>query len=212
MRLLGFTVYHIFWFTDLHYHLLSFFQCMFFFFSTVSNLSSFLFPSLLLDYIQTQPAWSRPSIPRLDSERWYQEIMAAGEPSNTCPPPLPAKCLSSRKPMQVNFPHPSVLSACFLLSVSKFFVFSVYIKWHAKLSSVWGSFLLSVAGCNVLHCNGKVLLCLSWCFLSCHFFQISKQDGEVGQTNGTFTPPPYSTTSSGRNTPTKVRKWNQSAL
>ncbi|XP_057209785.1 pleckstrin homology-like domain family B member 1 isoform X7 [Triplophysa rosa] len=81
---------------------------------------------------ETQPAWSRPSIPRLDSERWYQEIMAAGEPSNTCPPPLPAKCLSSRKPLQV-----------------------------------------------------------------------SKQDGDVGQTNGTFTPPPYSVTSSGRNTPTK---------
>ncbi|XP_056601609.1 pleckstrin homology-like domain family B member 1 isoform X11 [Triplophysa dalaica] len=33
--------------------------------------------------------------------------------------------------------------------------------------------------------------------------EISKQDGEVGQTNGTFTPPPYSVTSSGRNTPTK---------
>ncbi|XP_056601600.1 pleckstrin homology-like domain family B member 1 isoform X3 [Triplophysa dalaica] len=82
--------------------------------------------------IETQPAWSKPSIPRLDSERWYQEIMAAGEPSNTRPPPLPAKCLSSRKPLQ-----------------------------------------------------------------------ISKQDGEVGQTNGTFTPPPYSVTSSGRNTPTK---------
>ncbi|XP_055055340.2 pleckstrin homology-like domain family B member 1 isoform X4 [Misgurnus anguillicaudatus] len=77
--------------------------------------------------VETQPAWSRPLIPRLDSERWYQEIMAAGEPSNACPPPLPAKCLSSRKPMQ-------------------------------------------------------------------------RQDGEVGQTNGTFTPPP---SSSGRNTPTK---------
>ncbi|XP_073717089.1 pleckstrin homology-like domain family B member 1 isoform X14 [Misgurnus anguillicaudatus] len=79
---------------------------------------------------ETQPAWSRPLIPRLDSERWYQEIMAAGEPSNACPPPLPAKCLSSRKPMQIS----------------------------------------------------------------------KRQDGEVGQTNGTFTPPP---SSSGRNTPTK---------
>ncbi|XP_048043697.1 pleckstrin homology-like domain family B member 1 isoform X8 [Megalobrama amblycephala] len=81
---------------------------------------------------ETQPAWSRPSIPRLDSERWYQEIMAAGEPSHACPPPLPAKCLSSRKPMQ-----------------------------------------------------------------------ICKRDGELGQTNGTFTPPPSSMTTSGRNTPTK---------
>ncbi|XP_073808357.1 pleckstrin homology-like domain family B member 1 isoform X38 [Danio rerio] len=51
--------------------------------------------------VETQPAWSRPSIPRLDSERWYQEIMAAGQPSHSCPPPLPAKCLSSRKPMQM---------------------------------------------------------------------------------------------------------------
>ncbi|XDV20854.1 hypothetical protein PO909_026068 [Leuciscus waleckii] len=81
--------------------------------------------------VETQPAWSRPSIPRLDSERWYQEIMAAGESSHGCPPPLPAKCLSSRKPMQ-----------------------------------------------------------------------ICKQDGELGQTNGTFTPLPSMTTS-GRNTPTK---------
>ncbi|XP_043094492.1 pleckstrin homology-like domain family B member 1 isoform X10 [Puntigrus tetrazona] len=81
---------------------------------------------------ETQPAWSRPSIPRLDSERWYQEIMAAGEPSHACPPPLPAKCISSRKPMQ-----------------------------------------------------------------------IYKQDGELGQTNGTFTPPPSNMSTSGRNTPTK---------
>ncbi|XP_077096913.1 pleckstrin homology-like domain family B member 1 isoform X18 [Siphateles boraxobius] len=82
--------------------------------------------------VETQPAWSRPPIPRLDSERWYQEIMAAGESSHACPPPLPAKCLSSRKPMQ----------------------------------------------------------------------QVIKQDGELGQTNGTFTPLPSMTTS-GRNTPTK---------
>ncbi|XP_016380248.1 pleckstrin homology-like domain family B member 1 isoform X8 [Sinocyclocheilus rhinocerous] len=81
---------------------------------------------------ETQPAWSRPSVPRLDSERWYQEIMAAGEPSHACPPPLPAKCISSRKPMQ-----------------------------------------------------------------------IYKQDSELGQTNGTFTPPPFSMPTSGRNTPTK---------
>ncbi|XP_042580002.1 pleckstrin homology-like domain family B member 1 isoform X6 [Cyprinus carpio] len=82
--------------------------------------------------VETQPAWSRPSIPRLDSERWYQEIMAAGEPSHACPPPLPAKCISSRKPMQ-----------------------------------------------------------------------IYKQDSELGQSNGTFTPPPSSVSTSGRNTPTK---------
>ncbi|XP_052412648.1 pleckstrin homology-like domain family B member 1 isoform X1 [Carassius gibelio] len=82
--------------------------------------------------VETQPAWTRPSIPRLDSERWYQEIMAAGEPSHACPPPLPAKCISSRKPMQ-----------------------------------------------------------------------IYKQDSELGQNNGTFTPPPSNMSTSGRNTPTK---------
>ncbi|KAK9974988.1 hypothetical protein ABG768_023052 [Culter alburnus] len=33
--------------------------------------------------------------------------------------------------------------------------------------------------------------------------EICKRDGELGQTNGTFTPPPSSMTTSGRNTPTK---------
>ncbi|TRY83957.1 hypothetical protein DNTS_006534 [Danionella cerebrum] len=50
--------------------------------------------------VETRPTWTRPSIPNLDSERWYQEIMAAGDPSHGCPPPLPAKCLSSRKSVQ----------------------------------------------------------------------------------------------------------------
>ncbi|KAL1275176.1 hypothetical protein QQF64_027990, partial [Cirrhinus molitorella] len=101
--------------------------------SPTSSVQSF--QAIVADPAQSlpvEPAWSRPSVPRLDSERWYQEIMAAGEPSHACPPPLPAKCISSRKPMQ-----------------------------------------------------------------------IYKQDGELGQTNGTFTPPPSSVTTSGRNTPTK---------
>ncbi|XP_051748535.1 pleckstrin homology-like domain family B member 1 isoform X9 [Ctenopharyngodon idella] len=33
--------------------------------------------------------------------------------------------------------------------------------------------------------------------------EVCKRDGELGQTNGTFTPPPSSMTTSGRNTPTK---------
>ncbi|KTF72077.1 hypothetical protein cypCar_00048920, partial [Cyprinus carpio] len=33
--------------------------------------------------------------------------------------------------------------------------------------------------------------------------QIYKQDSELGQSNGTFTPPPSSVSTSGRNTPTK---------
>uniref|UniRef100_A0A8C9W4C1 Pleckstrin homology-like domain family B member 1 n=1 Tax=Scleropages formosus TaxID=113540 RepID=A0A8C9W4C1_SCLFO len=45
-------------------------------------------------------------IPALDLERWYQEVMATGEPgplstSQPCPPPLPAKSLSARRTAQV---------------------------------------------------------------------------------------------------------------
>lgn len=85
-------------------------------------------PPFTRTVLQTQPAWSRPSIPRLDSERWYQEIMAAGESSHACPPPLPAKCISSRKHMQVNSLNLSVFSsACILypFSVLKLSVLSV---------------------------------------------------------------------------------------
>ncbi|XP_031428313.1 pleckstrin homology-like domain family B member 1 isoform X2 [Clupea harengus] len=50
---------------------------------------------------ETQPELSRPHVPRLDLERWYQDLMAGGEPCQPCPPPLPAKALSSRRHMQV---------------------------------------------------------------------------------------------------------------
>ncbi|KAM9469178.1 pleckstrin homology-like domain family B member 1 isoform 2-T3 [Clarias gariepinus] len=43
----------------------------------------------------------RPQIPRLDLERWYQEVMAAGDPSQLCLPSLPAKSHSTHKPLQV---------------------------------------------------------------------------------------------------------------
>uniref|UniRef100_A0A9J7Y802 Pleckstrin homology-like domain family B member 1 n=1 Tax=Cyprinus carpio carpio TaxID=630221 RepID=A0A9J7Y802_CYPCA len=46
--------------------------------------------------------WGRPQMPVLDLERWYQEVMAAGDANHLCPPPpLPAKAFSSRKPAQV---------------------------------------------------------------------------------------------------------------
>ncbi|KPP79115.1 pleckstrin-like domain family B member 1-like [Scleropages formosus] len=53
-----------------------------------------------------EPDWGRPQIPALDLERWYQEVMATGEPgplstSQPCPPPLPAKSLSARRTAQV---------------------------------------------------------------------------------------------------------------
>ncbi|XP_021437986.2 LOW QUALITY PROTEIN: pleckstrin homology-like domain family B member 1 [Oncorhynchus mykiss] len=55
-------------------------------------------PSLSVEY---QPECSRPQIPTLDLEQWYQEVMAAVESSQICPPPpLPAKPLSTRRPMQ----------------------------------------------------------------------------------------------------------------
>ncbi|KAM6907781.1 LOW QUALITY PROTEIN: pleckstrin homology-like domain family B member 1 [Xenentodon cancila] len=41
-------------------------------------------------------ALSRNAIPPINLERWYQEIMAAGEPQ-PCPPPLPAKSFSTRR-------------------------------------------------------------------------------------------------------------------
>ncbi|XP_045069479.1 pleckstrin homology-like domain family B member 1 [Coregonus clupeaformis] len=50
--------------------------------------------------VEYQPECSRPQNPTLDLEQWYQEVMAAGESSQLCPP-LPAKVLSARRPMQV---------------------------------------------------------------------------------------------------------------
>nr|XP_023672103.1 pleckstrin homology-like domain family B member 1 isoform X2 [Paramormyrops kingsleyae] len=56
--------------------------------------------------LSTEPDWSRPQTATLDLEWWYQEVMAAGEAvplasGQPCPPPLPAKSLSSRRPAQV---------------------------------------------------------------------------------------------------------------
>ncbi|XP_016374450.1 pleckstrin homology-like domain family B member 1 isoform X4 [Sinocyclocheilus rhinocerous] len=51
---------------------------------------------------ERQLDWGRPQMPALDLERWYQEVMAAGDANHLCPPPpLPAKAFSSRKPAQV---------------------------------------------------------------------------------------------------------------
>ncbi|XP_056099196.1 pleckstrin homology-like domain family B member 1 isoform X6 [Rhinichthys klamathensis goyatoka] len=56
--------------------------------------------SLTLSF-ERQSDWGRPQMPALDLDRWYQEVMAAGDVNQLCPPPLPAKALSSRKPVQV---------------------------------------------------------------------------------------------------------------
>lgn len=45
---------------------------------------------------QSQPELSRNAMPPINLERWYQDIMAAGEPES-CPPPLPAKSFSARR-------------------------------------------------------------------------------------------------------------------
>ncbi|XP_047193103.1 pleckstrin homology-like domain family B member 1 isoform X4 [Scophthalmus maximus] len=45
---------------------------------------------------QSQPELSRNAMPPINLERWYQDIMAAGE-SQSCPPPLPAKSFSTRR-------------------------------------------------------------------------------------------------------------------
>ncbi|XP_017287448.1 pleckstrin homology-like domain family B member 1 isoform X3 [Kryptolebias marmoratus] len=45
---------------------------------------------------QSQPELSRNVMPPINLERWYQDIMAAGDPQS-CPPPLPAKSFSTRR-------------------------------------------------------------------------------------------------------------------
>ncbi|XP_077402502.1 pleckstrin homology-like domain family B member 1 isoform X9 [Vanacampus margaritifer] len=45
---------------------------------------------------ESQPELSRNAMPPINLERWYQDIMAAGEP-RSCPPPLPAKSFSARR-------------------------------------------------------------------------------------------------------------------
>ena len=52
-------------------------------------------------YVKAQPEWLRPQTAGLDLERWYQEVMEAGDCSPLCPPPLPAKG-HTRWPLQVN--------------------------------------------------------------------------------------------------------------
>ncbi|XP_030293239.1 pleckstrin homology-like domain family B member 1 isoform X3 [Sparus aurata] len=49
---------------------------------------------------QSQPELSRNAMPPINLERWYQDIMAAGEP-RPCPPPLPAKSFSARRQGQL---------------------------------------------------------------------------------------------------------------
>ncbi|XP_034540267.1 pleckstrin homology-like domain family B member 1 isoform X4 [Notolabrus celidotus] len=49
---------------------------------------------------KSQPELSRNVMPPLNLERWYQDIMAAGE-SQSCPPPLPAKTFSTRRQGQL---------------------------------------------------------------------------------------------------------------
>ncbi|KAM3600707.1 uncharacterized protein V6R79_001038 [Siganus canaliculatus] len=50
---------------------------------------------------ESQPDLSRNAMTPINLERWYQEIMAAGE-SQSCPPPLPAKSFSSRRQGQLS--------------------------------------------------------------------------------------------------------------
>lgn len=77
---------------------------------------SLLLPLLLCHACKTQAEPSRPVAPRLDLERWYQDIMSAGDLNHACPPPLPVKSFSTRRPTQVNF------SLLLLLSLPSFFM------------------------------------------------------------------------------------------
>ncbi|XP_029956385.1 pleckstrin homology-like domain family B member 1 isoform X2 [Salarias fasciatus] len=62
--------------------------------STFSCHSAARGPSSFLSQSQTE--LSRNAMTPLNLERWYQDIMAAGEPLS-CPPPLPAKSFSARR-------------------------------------------------------------------------------------------------------------------
>uniref|UniRef100_A0A672Z380 Pleckstrin homology-like domain family B member 1 n=1 Tax=Sphaeramia orbicularis TaxID=375764 RepID=A0A672Z380_9TELE len=89
---------------------------------------------------------SRNALPPINLERWYQDIMAAGEPQS-CPPPLPAKSFSARRQGQVSsaaaplptasgVPHDKNASA----KVSKTYSHTVY-KCHG--SSISSDFLFA---------------------------------------------------------------------
>ncbi|XP_065137469.1 pleckstrin homology-like domain family B member 1 isoform X12 [Paramisgurnus dabryanus] len=69
--------------------------------STFSCLPSPHGSSLCLSFERQSCGWGRPHVPALDLELWYQEVMAAGDANQLCPPPLPAKAFSARKPLQV---------------------------------------------------------------------------------------------------------------
>ncbi|XP_068186661.1 pleckstrin homology-like domain family B member 1 isoform X3 [Antennarius striatus] len=63
--------------------------------STFSSHSTACGPSSFFS-AQSQPDLHRNAMPPINLERWYQDIMAAGEPQ-PCPPPLPAKSFSTRR-------------------------------------------------------------------------------------------------------------------
>ncbi|XP_044079744.1 pleckstrin homology-like domain family B member 1 isoform X3 [Siniperca chuatsi] len=67
--------------------------------STYSYHSTACDPSSFLS-AQSQPELSRNAMPPINLERWYQDIMAAGE-AQSCPPPLPAKSFSARRQGQL---------------------------------------------------------------------------------------------------------------
>ncbi|XP_029374975.1 pleckstrin homology-like domain family B member 1 isoform X1 [Echeneis naucrates] len=66
--------------------------------SSESSFSCYSAPSRPSSFLsaQSQPELSRNALPPINLERWYQDIMAAGEPQS-CPPPLPAKSFSTRR-------------------------------------------------------------------------------------------------------------------
>ncbi|RVE63741.1 hypothetical protein OJAV_G00139220 [Oryzias javanicus] len=63
--------------------------------SSFSSRSAACDPSSFLS-TQSQAELSRNVMTPINLERWYQDIMAAGEPQS-CPPPLPAKSFSTRR-------------------------------------------------------------------------------------------------------------------
>lgn len=120
-------------------------------------LSAASYCGLLTAALQYQPERSRPQIPTLDLEQWYQEVMAAGESSHLCPP-LPAKSLSLRRPMQVILRGAAFSSSFLFLPM----FYSSIVSVLSSCSHFWWKCLFKCfvdwANCSSMVCLGLLPL------------------------------------------------------
>lgn len=136
---------------------------------------SVLYPACALcacGCVKRQSDWGRPQMPVLDLEHWYQEVMAAGDVNQLCPPPLPAKAFSSsssspRRPVQVTVSSSAVFHTLLPLHVFIFHLHGPFLSWF-----IWGRvflcmrsglsclFILVCCGCSLIFfCSSTSVLC-----------------------------------------------------